>query len=114
MYLGFLTCKEDVFQEFGVPQDEQDCKILFAYYEHEDYGCDGRAFVLLERNQKLYEVNGGHCSCYGLEGQWDPEETSVDALMYRLREGACGYYWHGGNEKQLKGVLQRWKRKQKA
>lgn len=46
----------------------------------------GDAFVLFERDGKLYEVNGGHCSCYGLEGQWTPEETTWAALAMRKRD----------------------------
>ena len=43
---------------------------------------------LFERDGKLYEVFGGHCSCYGLEDQWKPEETTTAALRYRLKEGS--------------------------
>ncbi|MGL5284386.1 MAG: hypothetical protein ACRC8W_22010 [Plesiomonas shigelloides] len=60
------------------PETLSDIEILFAAYEYEDY--DGSAFVLFKQDGKLYEVNGGHCSCYGLEGQWEPEETSVEYL----------------------------------
>jgi hypothetical protein len=56
-------------------------KVLFASYEYEDYS--GYALVLYSQNEKLYEVNGSHCSCYGLEGQWEPEETNVSALKLR-------------------------------
>lgn len=60
-------------------------KILYAVY---DQGCyEGSAFVLFSRDGKLYEVNGSHCSCYGLETQFDPEETSVEALEHRLTNG---------------------------
>lgn len=52
--------------------------------------CSGYAFVLFERDGKLYEVNGSHCSCYGLEDQWDPEETTVEALRHRLDIGNLG------------------------
>lgn len=64
------------------------CRILLASYTYEDYG--GDAFVLFERDGKLFEVNGGHCSCYGLEGQWEPEETTIEALMHRLNHGTIG------------------------
>jgi hypothetical protein len=57
-------------------------EILFAGYDQGGY--EGHAFVLLRRNGKLYEVNGGHCSCYGLEGMWDEEETSPEAIRVRL------------------------------
>ena len=58
-----------------------DCEIIFHDYAYGDY-C-GSAFTLFMKNGILYECNGGHCSCYGLEGQWDPEETSVEALKKR-------------------------------
>lgn len=68
-----------------------ECKILFAYYCYQDYS--GEAFVLVEQDGKLYEVNGSHCSCNGLEGQWDLEATSVEALAHRLTEGRLGRSW---------------------
>lgn len=60
------------------PTDEE---ILFAWYDYEDYS--GKALVVYERDGKLYEVNGSHCSCYALEGQWEPEETDAQSLGMR-------------------------------
>ncbi len=98
MYLGIFGCKEDVEREFQLDNKElEGAKVLYASYEYEDYS--GSAFVLFERNGKLYEVNGSHCSCYGLEGQWEPEETFVEAIDRRQID------------KQLQGVLNRWNRK---
>lgn len=62
--------------------------VLLAYYSYEDYS--GSAFVLLEKDGRLYEVNGSHCSCYGLEGQFKTEETSPDAIRYRIYSGNLG------------------------
>lgn len=62
--------------------------VLLASYGTPSY--QGYAFVLFERDGKLYEVNGSHCSCYGLEGQWEPEETTVEALRHRMDEGKLG------------------------
>ena len=56
-------------------------EILFAAYGGRSY--EGAAFVLYRKDGKLFEVNGGHCSCNGLEGQWGPEETTVAALKMR-------------------------------
>lgn len=61
--------------------------ILVAYYYE---NCSGKAFVLFARDGKLWEVNGGHCSCNGLEDQWEPEETSPEALRLRMQKGALG------------------------
>lgn len=58
-----------------------DREILYASYEHGTYY--GWAYVLFQRGKKLFEVSGSHCSCYGLEGQWKPEETSWAAIAMR-------------------------------
>lgn len=50
--------------------------IIFAGYDNEGYS--GSAYVLFRRGDKYYYVNGSHCSCYGLEGQWIP--TVYDSL----------------------------------
>lgn len=63
-------------------------EVLLASYTYEDY--EGDAFVLFRKGDKLYEVSGGHCSCYGLEGQWEPEETNVESLLHRVKEGTLG------------------------
>lgn len=76
-------------------------EVLLASYTYEDYS--GDAFVLFRKSDKLYEVNGGHCSCYGLEGQWEPEETNVEALRHRLDNGYFGTYqnWKEENKRNV-------------
>lgn len=56
--------------------------IIVATYTYENYM--GDAFVLFEKDGKLYEVNGSHCSCYGLEDQWEPEEVDLEELRNRF------------------------------
>jgi hypothetical protein len=82
-YFGIFSDRESVRREFGAAEGgfPSDDEILLASYEYEDYS--GDAFVLFERNGVLYEVHGGHCSCYGLEDQWEPEETTWEALALR-------------------------------
>lgn len=58
-----------------------DSVLIASVYEVESY--EGSAFVLFEKGGKLYEVNGSHCSCYGLEDQWEPTETTWKALAMR-------------------------------
>ena len=79
--------------------------ILFASYGSENYS--GDAWVLFEENGKLYEVNGSHCSCFGLEDQFDPEETNLEAIKFRLEKGHLGSDDYSGNEfaKELKEFL---------
>lgn len=62
---------------------------VLAFYDLEAY--EGYAYVLYCKDGVWYEVSGGHCSCYGLEGQWNPQETHVEALKLRLADGSFGY-----------------------
>lgn len=71
-------------------------RILFASYGTDNYS--GDAFVLFEKDGKLYEVNGSHCSCYGLEEQWKPEEVMLSELENRLLNGTFGEDDYSGNE----------------
>lgn len=107
VFLNEFKNKEDVGSEFAeenydIPRNERviegfyKCNVLFASYGTGNYS--GDAFVLFEQDGKLYEVNGSHCSCNGLEGQWYPEETSVEALVSRLTDGSFGTDDWCGNE----------------
>lgn len=63
-----------------------DFNIIYEVYECGNY--EGEAFVLMENDKgELFECHGSHCSCYGMEDQWDPEETSLKALEYRAENG---------------------------
>src|SRR4051812_43967563 len=70
---------EEVFTAFSAPAEAfEGASILAAAYTYEDYS--GSALVLYEKDGKLFVNHGGHCSCYGLEDQWSPEEvTKADA-----------------------------------
>lgn len=35
---------------------------------------------------KLFENHASHCSCYGFEGQWEPEETTLKYLFSKHYE----------------------------
>lgn len=86
VYRGDWNSKEDLLSDFRIHASElEGCTVLYAWYEYADYS--GSAFVLYKKGDKLFEVNGGHCSCYGLEGQWEPEETFVDAISVRSYSG---------------------------
>ena len=79
--------------------------VLLASYGTPSY--EGSAFVLFERGGKLFEVGGSHCSCYGLEGQWEPEETTIESLRHRLDQGNLGNEQYDENPfaTELRGVL---------
>lgn len=86
VYLNDWSCKEDVCRDFCLTEsDLYGAEILFANYTYENY--IGNAVVIFRHAGKLYEVHGAHCSCYGLEDQWEPEETSIEALRMRRSYG---------------------------
>ena len=81
-------------------------EVLFASYASGGY--DGNdAFVLFTENGKLYEVNASHCSCYGLEGQWQPELTTVKSLRYTMEHG---YKFSYHDKASIEDVIQRLER----
>lgn len=89
MFLENFKSSADVIEEYRMQPDALDNAVIYlAWYGYGDY-C-GSSFVLFEKDGKLYEVNGSHCSCYGLEGQWEPEETSWEALGMRDLTGSDG------------------------
>jgi len=86
MYYGNFTCWNDVVDNFGIrDQNIDDVVVLFAAYDYECY--DGFATVIYVQNGKFYFVHGSHCSCYGLEDQWDPDEMPLEALLHMADKG---------------------------
>jgi hypothetical protein len=81
---GLWDDAEDVFDSFEEPRIPG-AEILYAHYTDEDY-CGYGAVVYLHGGN-LYMVEGSHCSCNGLEGQWVPIQTTVGA-MRMMRESA--------------------------
>lgn len=73
VFMELFTSKEDICHEFQIPTDVLDNKeIVLAYYDYEDYS--GWATVIYtDILGQFWEVHGSHCSCHGLEGQWEPE-----------------------------------------
>lgn len=84
---GLFTSYNDVMDNFEVnEQQRENITILLAWYSYDNYS--GDAFVLfIKPGGKMYEVNASHCSCYGLENQWNPEETTTAALRHRAVNG---------------------------
>lgn len=84
-FKGFFSKVDDIILEFRIEKELlKNCRILFAEYIDENYS--GAAYVLFynKTENKFYEVFGSHCSCYGLEGQWEPEEVTLKDLEFRI------------------------------
>ena len=60
--------------------------VLIAYESVGSWGCDSTSFFVFKDKETgvLYEMHGSHCSCYGFEGQFCLEETTVEALKSRV------------------------------
>jgi len=81
--------REAMLKDFEIQEDALvGAEILFAAYTYENYS--GDAFVLFAKDGELYEVHSDHCSCYGLEGQWEPKKTMAEAVRLRLESKGYG------------------------
>ena len=70
-YIEGFESNEDIISNYTAPEAALDgATIYLAWYGYGSY--DGQSLVIFEKDGQLYEVNGSHCSCYGLEGQWRP------------------------------------------
>lgn len=84
IYSGAWDSIQDMASDFEISLAElQGVNVLYARYDQEQY--EGSAFIMFEKAGKLYEVHGSHCSCYGLEGQWSPEEVMIEELKRRMK-----------------------------
>ncbi len=99
-YFGEFTCKQDIIGGFRLDASDldDDTCVLLAAYGNDYY--EGSAFVLFIKDDKMYEVHGSHCSCFGLEDQWEPEETTFEALEHRIEKGYLFLYGHEGDVKE--------------
>ena len=90
MFYGLFSSKEDVCKEFNYNFDGE---VIHADYDYEDYS--GSAHVLFVRDEKVFYVEGGHCSCHGLEDQWSEEELSLAMILHLVREGKHSFWRQG-------------------
>ena len=88
--------KEHLVKNYEATQDEVDRFNILVAYECE-YAYEGSSSFLLEDKATgdLFEVHASHCSCYGYEGQFEPESTTVEYLLSKF----SGFY---NNEDEAK------------
>ena len=110
-YFNNFTCLQDVKDQFSSVDSDykklndvelKEEEVVLASYGGESY--TGDAVVFLVRDGKLYEVHGSHCSCNGLEGQWNLEETSLEALEHRFDNGNLEYFISEHGEEFLDAI----------
>ncbi len=84
MLEGFKSV-EDVFKEYEIHEDEMyGIEILAACYFQASY--EGSSAVLYKKHDQLYLVHAGHCSCYGLGGQFEGKPFTEEELKTHLEE----------------------------
>jgi hypothetical protein len=90
---------DDIVDSYGgtSQEDLSGAIIHLAWYGYGSY--NGSSLVVYEKEGKLFEVNGSHCSCHGLEEQWQPEETTLAALA--MRDISDGEYDGSGEAQKV-------------
>lgn len=79
--LSAKKIKADVMNSYVVSKEFMDqYEILVAWEEDGDY-CQSSYFLLKNTAGNFFEVHGGHCSRYGFEGQFEPEECPIEYLL---------------------------------
>lgn len=86
IYNGNFANWSDVQNEFLMDMAEPD-RVYYASYDTPAY--EGYANVIYRNGNTLYWVYGSHCSCYGLEDQWEPEAYEAPDLLAALRKGSA-------------------------
>ncbi len=104
-YHGSFKNWDDVTSHFEMSMSEP--TLVWADYDLGGY--DGSALIVYMNEGKWYQVNASHCSCYGLEDQFQPEEFDPDLHLAALNEGKriVGYYHDNGIDEWLKRMLKR-------
>ena len=87
--MSYQECKAEICKEFQI--GDFDGVVLYWDYTYEDYS--GDAVVIYVQDGKFYMVDAGHCSCYGLEEGWSPEEVSPEMLRHLAVEGRGKQAW---------------------
>lgn len=75
--------KNHLVKEYEADKSYVDQFRILIAFEGDFEGYRSESHFLLENNQsgKLFEVHAAHCSCYGYEGQFQPEETTAQYLL---------------------------------
>lgn len=87
--------KQHIVSSYEYPVEKlENYDILVAYESVGSWGCDSSSWFLIKDKTtgELYETHGSHCSCYGFEGQFEPEHTTLEYLQSDKFYFCCGGY----------------------
>lgn len=83
---------DDLCKNYQIEREHIDLyEVLFAEYQCGSW--EGCSIILLKRGNDFFVVQASHCSCYGLEGQFEPMPTNKEALYLEYKgkfNFACG------------------------
>lgn len=82
-YYGFVDWNDVAGQFSATLGPEPD--LVYAVYSTPAY--EGAASVIFRQGGTWFEAGGGHCSCYGLEDQWDPKPIDPKEHLAALDDG---------------------------
>jgi hypothetical protein len=91
-----MLTKQEICDEFDI----SDFKGVIVHGEIDNGGYEGSAAIVFAEGGELKWVSGSHCSCYGFEGQWQPEVTTVETLQHIAAHG------YGTEQKVANGALE--------
>lgn len=84
MYLEQWSDWSDVQNDFQISVPEPET-VFLAYYNNQDYS--GTAYLLYYDMGYYYWAQGSHCSCMGLEDQFDPTiYTNKNSFMEAIEK----------------------------
>jgi len=96
--------------DYETPTMPKHLKIIYADYTFEDYSGDAYVLGYDKQKKQFFEVHGGHCSCYGLEGQWEPEYYEdwkvLSACIEKRLAVQDDYYRRTQSSKELSEFLE--------
>lgn len=87
-YQDLFSDWASVQHEYRTDHPEPD-EVIVAYYSYEDYS--GYSVVIYRDQGRYCLVTGSHCSCYGLEDQFEPEEYETGELLIASLEKGRGW-----------------------
>jgi len=99
---GFDYGEPDADDKAKVAKYLEDYNIVIAYESVGSWGCDSASYFLLQHKEtgEFQEFSGSHCSCYGFEGQFDPQEATLEYLKSDKFNFWCGGYDDNETENQ--------------
>ncbi len=89
-YRGEFSAWNDVSESFGGGCPKTEPRYVFAEYQVSGY--EGYSTVISSKDGKKFNVvEGSHCSCYGLENQWEPTDHTKKDLE-KMMEATYGFF----------------------